>query len=236
MTRYSERLKIISVSNYIERRLTMFGIKLRVWGDYACFTRPEMKAERVSYDAMTPSAARGILEAIYWKPAIRWVIDRIHVLKKIRFDNIRRNELGSKIPIKSIANAIKGISHLETFIEDDRQQRAAMVLRNVCYVIEAHFEIIGNEDNNSAKHKEMFERRAEKGQCAYRPYFGCREFSVNFELISNKIPKSELEGTTTDLGWMLHDIDFENNMEPKFFRAQIVNGIINIPPFKQGGK
>ena len=214
----------------------MFGIKLKVWGDYACFTRPEMKAERVSYDVMTPSAARGILEAIYWKTAICWVIDRIHVLKPIQFDNIRRNELGNKIPLRNITNAIKGVSPLETFIEDDRQQRAAMVLRNVCYVIEAHFEIIGNEDDNPTKHKEMFERRAEKGQCVHRPYFGCREFPVNFELISDKIPKSELEGTTIDLGWMLHDIDFKNNMEPRFFRAQMTDGIINIPPFKHGGK
>jgi CRISPR-associated protein Cas5d len=212
----------------------MFGIKLKVWGDYACFTRPEMKAERVSYDVMTPSAARGILEAIYWKPAIRWIIDRIHVINPIRFDNIRRNELGSKIPIRNIINTIKKNTPLETFIEDDRQQRAAMVLRDVCYVIEAHFEITGNENNNSAKHKEIFERRAEKGQCAYRPYFGCREFTVNFELIKDKIPESELKGTI-DLGWMLHDIDFENNMEPKFFRAQMNDGVINIPPFKQGG-
>jgi len=212
----------------------MFGIKLKVWGDYACFTRPEMKAERVSYDVVTPSAARGILEAIYWKPAICWIIDRIHVINPIRFDNIRRNELGKKIPLRNVTNAIRGVSPLETFIEDDRQQRAAMVLRNVCYVIEAHFEIIGNEDNNPAKHKEMFERRAEKGQCVHRPYFGCREFPVNFELISDKIPKSESEGTTIDLGWMLHDIDFKNNMEPRFFRAQMVDGVINVPTLIQG--
>lgn len=205
----------------------MFGIKLKVWGDYACFTRPEMKAERVSYDVMTPSAARGILEAIYWKPAICWIINRIHVLKPIKFDNIRRNELGSKIPLRKITNAIKGIYPLETFIENDRQQRAAMILRNVCYVIEAHFEIVGNEDINPTKHKEMFERRAEKGQCFHRPYFGCREFPVNFELIRDKIPESELEGII-DLGWMLYDIDFKNNMEPKFFRARIINGVIDI--------
>lgn len=220
----------------------MFGVKLKVWGDYACFTRPEMKAERVSYDVMTPSAARGILEAIYWKPAIRWIIDRIHVINPIRFDNIRRNEIGvegssgTKIPINKVKRAIKNnTTAIEIFIEDVRQQRAAMVLRDVRYVIEAHFEITGNKDDNSAKHKEMFERRVEKGQCVYRPYFGCREFPVNFELIKDKIPKSELEGTI-DLGWMLHDIDFENNMEPKFFRAQMIDGVINIPPFKRGGE
>lgn len=212
----------------------MYGIKLKVWGDYACFTRPEMKAERVSYDVMTPSAGRGILEAIYWKPAIRWVIDRIHVINPIKFDNIRRNELGGKIPFRNITSAINdGASALETFIEEDRQQRAAMVLRDVCYVIEAHFEFTG-EDNNEGKHLDMFNRRAEKGQCFHRPYFGCREFPVNFELITGGIPKSALHDEL-DLGWMLHDIDFKNNMEAKFFRARMVNGVIDVPLFKEGG-
>jgi CRISPR-associated protein Cas5d len=213
----------------------MYGIKLKAWGDYACFTRPEMKAERVSYDVMTPSAARGILEAIYWKPSIRWVIGKIHVLKRIRFDNIRRNELAGKIPVRNIKTAMKdGTSPLETFIENDRQQRAAMVLRNVCYVIEAHFEVTGEEDTKPAKHKKMFERRAKKGQCFHRPYFGCREFPVNFELVKDEIPKSELKGKV-DLGWMLHDIDFKNNMEAKFFRTQMIDGVIDVPPFKEGG-
>lgn len=211
----------------------MYGIKLKVWGDYACFTRPEMKVERVSYDVMTPSAARGILEAIYWKPAISWVVDKIHVLKPICFDNIRRNELGGKISVQNVKTAMKkGNVSIETFIEDDRQQRAAMVLKNVCYVIEAHFEIIGDEDNNPVKHKEMFERRAKKGQCVHRPYFGCREFSVNFELIEGIIPESEIKGVV-DLGWMLHDIDFDNDMEARFFRAKMTNGVIDIPPFRK---
>jgi CRISPR-associated protein Cas5d len=214
----------------------VFATKLKIWGDYACFTRPEMKAERVSYDVITPSAARGILEAIYWKPAINWVVDRIHVINPIRFDNVKRNELSNKIPVKNIANTIKGNLSLETFIEDERQQRAAMVLRNVCYVIEAHFNIIGDEDDKPVKHKEIFERRAEKGQCIHRPYFGCREFPAYFELICEEIPESALKGTTIDLGWMLHDIDFKNNMEPKFFRAQMVDGVINIPLFLQGGR
>ena len=213
----------------------MYGIKLKVWGDYACFTRPEMKAERVSYDVITPSSARGILEAIYWKPAIRWVIDRIHVFNEIRFDNIRRNELASKILLGNIKKAMKSNNYfMETFIEDDRQQRASMVLKDVCYVIEAHFEFVGDEDNNPAKHKEMFDRRAEKGQCAHGPYFGCREFPAHFELVQGEIPTSELKGNT-DLGWMLHDIDYKNKMEAKFFRAQMVNSIIEIPPFKEGG-
>ena len=180
---------------------------------------------------MTPSAARGILEAIYWKPAITWIVDRIHVLTKIRFDNIRRNELAGKLGLGTVRKAMKdGISSIETFIENDRQQRAAMVLRDVCYVIEAHFEFKGDEDNNPVKHKEIFERRARKGQCFHHPYLGCREFPAHFELIDQKIPPSQLSGKQ-DLGWMLHDMDFENNMEAKFFRAEMRNGVIEIPPF-----
>jgi len=208
-----------------------YGVKLRVWGKYACFTRPEMKVERVSYDVMTPSAARGILEAIYWKPAITWVIDRIHVLNPIRFDNIRRNELAGKLPVGTIKKAMKdGCSPVEVFIEDNRQQRAAMVLRNVNYVIEAHFRFNSNEDNNPAKHKEIFDRRARKGQCFHRPYLGCREFAEHFELIEDGIIQSELTGKQ-DLGWMLHDMDFNNNMEAKFFRTTMTDGVIEVPPF-----
>ena len=208
-----------------------YGIKLKVWGDYACFTRPEMKVERVSYDVMTPSAARGILEAIYWKPALVWVVDRIHVLNPIRFDNLRRNELKGKISIGVIKKAMNdGCSPVEVFIEDDRQQRAAMVLRDVAYVIEAHFDFIGDEDNNSSKHKEMFDRRARKGQCFHQPYFGCREFPVSFALIEEDIPQSQFTGEQ-DLGWMLHDMDFKNNMEAKFFRVVMHNGVIDVPPF-----
>jgi CRISPR-associated protein Cas5d len=210
-----------------------YGIKLKVWGDYACFTRPEMKVERVSYDVMTPSAARGILEAIYWKPAIIWVVDRIHVLNPIRFDNIRRNELAGKMPVGTIKKAMNdGISPVETFIENDRQQRAAMVLRDVSYVIEAYFKFTGSGDNNAAKHKEIFDRRARKGQCFHHPYLGCREFPAHFELIEDDVPQSELAGER-DLGWMLHDMDFENDMEAKFFRAEMRNGIIEIPSFNE---
>ena len=211
-----------------------YGVKLKVWGDYACFTRPEMKVERVSYDVMTPSAARGILEAIYWKPAIVWIIDRIHVLQKIRFDNVRRNELASKIAVGTVNAAMKdGKSPVEVFIEEDRQQRAAMILRDVSYVIEAHFDFTGTEDNNPAKHKEIFDRRAERGQCFHQPYLGCREFSASFELIAD-VSKSKLTGKQ-DLGWMLHDMDFENDMEAKFFRAVMNNGVIDVPSLNGKG-
>ena len=208
-----------------------YGVKLKIWGDYACFTRPEMKVERVSYDVMTPSATRGILEAIYWKPEIFWVVERITVLNPIRFANIRRNEIASKISMGNVKKAMRdGKSPVEIFIEEDRQQRAALFLRDVSYVIEAKFAFTPKGDNNPAKHKEMFERRAEQGQCFHRPYFGCREFPANFELVSGVTPKSQLTGVQ-DLGWMLHDIDFRNNMEAKFFNAVMRDGVIEIPPF-----
>ena len=207
-----------------------YGVKLRVWGDYACFTRPEMKVERVSYDVMTPSAARGILEAIYWKPAVAWVVDRIHVLNPIRFQNIRRNEIGSKVSLGNIKRAMKDDgTPLEVFIEGARQQRAALVLRNVAYAIEAHFEIKGTVDNNPAKHKEIFQRRAAKGQCFHRPYLGCREFAAHFAVLNGEIPRSRFR-SEMDLGWMLHDIDFDNGMEPRFFRAIMRDGVIAVPP------
>jgi CRISPR-associated protein Cas5d len=201
-----------------------YGVRLRIWGEYACFTRPEMKVERVSYDVMTPSAARGILEAIYWKPAIRWVVDKIHVLKPVRFENIRRNELSNKVSInKRTMN--EGSKAIQQFIEDDRQQRASMVLRDVDYIIEAHFEFTSREDNNEGKHLDIFSRRAANGQCFHRPYFGCREFPVHFELC-DQLPKSELTGEK-DLGFMLHDIDFEDGMSPRFFRAVMKDGIVD---------
>lgn len=202
-----------------------YGIKLRVWGDYALFTRPEMKVERVSYDVMTPSAARGILEAIYWKPAIRWVIDSIHVLKPVRFENIRRNEVAKRVSVNK--KDMEGNKLVCIFADDPktRQQRASMILRDVEYVIEAHFEFTSKEDVNEGKHLDMFKRRAVKGQCFHRPYFGCREFPVSFEWC-DAIPESPLTGTL-DLGFMLHDIDFGNNMTPRFFRAVMQDGIID---------
>ena len=208
-----------------------YGVKLKVWGKYACFTRPEMKVERVSYDVMTPSAARGVLEAVYWKPSIRWAIDRIHVLKPIRFMNIRRNEVAGKIPFSNITSAMRNPnSPLALFIEDNRQQRAAMILRDVCYGIEAHFEYTSEEDASDGKHLDIFNRRARAGQCFTQPYLGCREFSADFELVEGDFPASPLKGTH-DLGWMLHDVDFPNDMEARFFRAEMIDGVIAVPEF-----
>jgi CRISPR-associated protein Cas5d len=192
-----------------------------------------MKVERVSYDVMTPSAARGILEAIHWKPAIRWVIDRIHVLRPIRFDNVRRNEVSSKIPKPNPITAMRDKKPLYFLVDDgnNRQQRAATLLRDVEYVIEAHFELTdkaGTEDN-WAKHMDIFERRARKGQFFHQPSLGCREFPASFELVEETVPASYYAGQNKDLGYMLLDIDFANNMTPLFFRAMMENGVISPP-------
>ena len=210
-----------------------YGIKLRVWGDYACFTRPEMKVERVSYDVMTPSAARGILEAIHWKPAIRWLVDRIHVLRPIVFDNVRRNEVSSKIPKPNPATAMRDRKPLYFLVDDgsNRQQRAATLLRNVDYVIEAHFELTdraGAEDN-AGKHLDIFRRRARVGQSFQQPCLGCREFPASFELLEGDVPLSCYAGEKRDLGYMLLDIDFARDMTPLFFKAVMEDGVITPP-------
>jgi CRISPR-associated protein Cas5d len=217
-----------------------YGVKLLVWGDYACFTRPEMKAERVSYDVITPSAAQGILEAIHWKPAIRWVVDKIHVLNEIRFDNIRRNEVAGKIPARNITTAMRGGEiDLHQYASEERQQRASLVLRDVAYVLEAHFEMtdrVGSDDTD-AKHYNIALRRMRDGQCYHRPYFGCREFPVNFKFIEKEeaIPPSYNRGER-DLGWMLWGIDFENEMTPHFYRPVMKDGIIEVPDLLRGGE
>lgn len=205
---------------------------LEIWGDYACFTRPEFKVERVSYDIITPSAARAIFESIFWKPAIRWVITRIEVLNPIKWTNIRRNEVGAlagKVPI---------------YIEDKRQQKNALILKDVRYRIWAHMEFIpvknrkgkqkGESENESpGKYLAMFERRASKGQCFTTPYLGCREFTANFRLVNSKAevltpPLKE----DRDFQYMLYDMDFAHNEkcpDPIFYRAIMNHGVINIP-------
>lgn len=211
-------------------------IRLQIWGDYACFTRPEMKVERVSYDVITPSAARGILEAIHWKPAIRWHVDRIHVLKPIRFESIRRNEVGSKISASTASGSMKRKTTNDLYLlsDEDRQQRASTVLREVAYIIEAHFTLTdkaGVEDNY-IKHAEQFKRRAQKGQHYHQPCMGTREFPAHFSLIDDgeALPTGITE--SRDLGWMLHDIDFMDNNTAHFFRAEMKNGVITVPSFK----
>jgi CRISPR-associated protein Cas5d len=211
------------------------GIKLSVWGDHALFSRPEMHVERASYDTLTPSAARGIVGAIYWKPEIRWRITRIHVLNPIRFTSLRRNEVGCKISAATAATAMKnGRGRLGLYVEEERQQRAATLLRDVAYVIEAHFDVVSGE-NNVGKHLDQFNRRARDGRCWSHPYFGCREFPADFALIEEGEPfptvHDELKGER-DLGYILHDIDFSDGMTPHFFRAKLRDGVMDIPPLK----
>ena len=204
------------------------------WAERACFTRPKMKAERVSYDVITPSAARGILEAIHWKPAIRWVVDTIHVLKPIRFESIRRNEVGSKISDRNAMAAMTSgkLGGLVSYVDEDRQQRASTILRDVAYVIEAHFEMTGRagDDDNEAKHADTFQRRAARGQCFHQPCLGTREFVADFELIDGEVPTTALppDQRNKDLGWMLYDIDFANDRLPMFYRPVMADGIIDV--------
>ena len=226
----------------------MRGFCLEVSGPYACFTRPEMKVERVSYDVMTPSAARAIFEAILWKPAIRWRVRRIEVLAPIRWVSVRRNEVG-----KVASSRSNGI-----FIEDERQQRAGLFLRDVKYRLFAVFEFIPpdqrgkvlnpvpeylldtdeaqelrrpdvRKDETEAKYASMFERRATKGQCFHQPYLGCREFAAAFRLVQSQAEPATPIAETRDLGWMLYDLDYSNPADPKpfFFRARLDNGAIN---------
>lgn len=212
-----------------------YGIKIRVRGDYALFTRPEMKVERVSYNIITPSAARGIIEAVYWKPAIRWVIDKIHVLNEIEFTNIRRNEVSDKISTNVARGFMRGTRKGSFYLDATaaRQQRASMVLKNVDYVIEAHFERVPEKagaDDTPEKHYNMTLRRLRKGQYYHAPYLGTREFGAQVTIIENgDIPKSPLTGVR-DLGWMLYDLDFgdPDEIKPKFFKAAMHDGVIDL--------
>ncbi len=231
----------------------MKGFCLEVSGPYACFTRPEMKVERVSYDVITPSAARAIFDAILWKPAIIWRIEKIEVLAPIRWISVRRNEIG-----KVASPSSDGI-----FIEEDRQQRAGLLLRDVKYRLHAQFEFIplekrsqvlnavpdylldqeeGKElakpdvrpDETEAKYAAMFERRAKKGQHFHQPYLGCREFAACVRLVDPTLDAATPIQDTRDLGWMLYDLDFTDRADPKpfFFRPKMENGMIMVPDIK----
>ncbi|MDR2753616.1 MAG: type I-C CRISPR-associated protein Cas5c [Oscillospiraceae bacterium] len=209
-----------------------YGIKVAVWGDYALFTRPEMKVERVSYDVMTPSAARGIIEAVYWKPAIKWVIDKIAVCEPIRFTNIRRNEVKEKITGSRVRTAMTNGELPEPIVAAKAiQQRAAMVLKDVCYSIEAHFELTGKagETDTKEKHYNIALRRLQKGQCYHQPCFGCREFPAKFAL-ADALPHKAPIAESRDLGYMLYDMDFldKEDIQPTFFRARLQNGVLDL--------
>ncbi|HUY82745.1 MAG TPA: type I-C CRISPR-associated protein Cas5c [Acidobacteriaceae bacterium] len=214
---------------------TRFCLEIR--GDFACFTRPEMKVERVSYDIITPSAVRAVFESILWKPAICWQPERIEVLAPIRWTTIRRNEVGSKLSAANVKSAMqRGTDVVALYVEEDRQQRASLLLRDVRYRIAASFSLTGRAgaEENTQKFAEMFVRRAERGQCINQPYLGCREFSCDFRLVESgeataTIPE-ELHGER-DLGWMLYDLDFSDatSPQPRFFHAHMKDGIVKIP-------
>jgi CRISPR-associated protein Cas5d len=203
--------------------------RVRVRGPYACFTRPEFKTERVSYEVMTPSAARGVLEAVLWKPAIRWRIERIHVLAPIRFQSVRRNEVNSKASFRADV--------AQYFADEDRAQRNSLVLRDVDYVIEAHLTLTERAGSGDSLRKfvEMFERRLSKGKCFHTPYLGCREFAADFMLAPGSwaVPPG-LQGER-DLGHMLLDLRFEGDGPPKpaFFPAMLRGGVLEVPEIPQ---
>lgn len=210
------------------------GVKVKVWGDYALFSRPEMKVERCSYDVMTPSAARGILEAIYWHPGMRWVIDKIHVINPIQFTSVRRNEVKSKILASSVLQAYNG-SDKPLYISSkaDIVQRASLILRDVKYVIEAHFEMTdrANASDNPGKFKDIIMRRLKRGECFHMPYFGCREFPAQFCLCEDEEIRTAYDTVEEkDLGFMLYDMEYSdlNHIEPMFFRAVMKRGVLNL--------
>lgn len=204
---------------------------IEVRGDWACFTRPEMKVERVSYDVITPSAARAVFEAIYFKPAVRWCVRRIEVLAPIRWMNLRRNEVGSVVSTRNVQLAMKqGSGDLALYVDEDRQQRAALLLRDVAYRL--HADLVVRTDRADpeppSKFYAMFERRARKGQCVNQPYLGCREFAARWRLVEDIRSEPMPIQDTRDLGWMLHDLDFSNpaDPQPRFFKARMVHGVV----------
>lgn len=206
------------------------SIKMEVWGEYACFTRPEMKVERVSYDVPTPSAARGMVESVYFHNGLRWIIDRIYVCKPIRFTNILRNEVASKISARNVLTEANGKKRSYIDRNADIQQRATTMLRDVHYVIEAHFEMTdqANPSDNPGKFQDIVKRRLRSGQAYMQPYLGCRECTAHFRLWEGgDIPTID---ETRDLGYMLYDMDYSDpeNIQPMFFRAQMVHGVIDL--------
>ncbi len=212
-----------------------YGFRVKVCGEMALFTRPELKVERYSYDVITPSAARGMLESVYWHPGMRYVIDRIHVLNPIEFTSVRRNEVKSKANATLLRSAAEGKKELpHIYATDDIVQRASVVLTNVCYVIEAHFEMTreAGEGDNPGKFCDIFRRRLEKGQCYSQPYFGCREFAAKVEPYEGDWPPKGVYSDVEehDFGLMLYDIDFSdpNDYKPMFFKAVMRNGVIDV--------
>lgn len=215
------------------------SICLEAWGDYACFSRPEMKVERVSYDIITPSAARGLLESIFWHPGLRWRIDRIHVCAPIRFTNVRRNEVKAVASARTARTAMeRGKGELYLVTSENIQQRASLLLQDVRYVIEAHFDMTDRAapSDNPGKFQDIIKRRIQKGQFYSQPYFGCREFPAHFKPCEEIPPCPEELRGERDLGYMLWDMDYSNpeNITPLFFRAALKNGVLEVPARDSG--
>ena len=210
------------------------SIRLEVWGEYGLFSRPELKVERVSYDVITPSAARGIMESIFWHPGLRYVIDKIYVLSNIQYANIRRNEVKSKILSSKVKTAMQSgrIDDLYINTKEDIVQRAALVLKNPHYVIESHFDMTdkANASDNPGKFQDIIKRRISKGQCFHTPYFGCREFPVKYRLYDFDDVPTVYDEEVKDLGLMLYDFDYRNPNEitPMFFRAKLEKGVLDL--------
>lgn len=208
-----------------------YGLQIEVWGDYALFSRPELKVERMSYDVMPPSAARGLVEAIYWHPGLRVYIDRIHVLNEIQFTGIRRNEVESTVQAGALQSMLLGTGAPPMICtKDSIQQRASLLLRDVRYVIEAHFELTDKAapGDNPGKFKDIFRRRLEKGQCYHQPCFGCREFPAHFRAWPGGDIPTVAE--TRDLGLMTYDFDYSDpqNIQPLYFRARLEHGVLEV--------
>lgn len=205
-------------------------ILMEAWGPMACFTRPEMKTERVSYDVPTPGAVRGMIESVFFHPGLRWVPDRIWVLNRIQFMNVRRNEVKSKVLASAVLQEANGGKAGAIFTSEDIQQRAAMLLKDVHYVFEAHFEMTeqANPSDNHGKFQDIVKRRLRRGACYSTPYFGCRECTAHFRLWEGgEIPAID---ETRDLGYMLYDMDYsdQTDIQPMFFRARMEHGVIDL--------
>ncbi len=206
------------------------SILVEVWGPMACFTRPEMKTERVSYEVPTPGAVRGMIESVFYHPGLRWVPDRIWVLNRIQFMNVRRNEVKSKVLASAVLQEANGGKAGAIFTSEDIQQRAAMLLKDVRYVFEAHFEMTeqANPSDNHGKFQDIIKRRLRRGACYSTPYFGCRECTAHFRLWEGgEIPAID---ETRDLGYMLYDMDYSDptDIQTMFFRARMEHGVIDL--------
>ena len=211
-------------------------VELKVWGDFACFTRPELKVERVSYEIMTPSAARGILEAVFWKPEFSWQIREIRVLKPVRFFSIRRNEVNGRAALRTVQQWADTGGHY--FADEYRAQRHTLALRDVAYLIAAQAALKPGVHYDPAKYRDQFRRRAQHGQCHSMPYLGCREFAANFELPDGSERPID---RSADLGRMLFDLDYaadgSGRGKPRFFAARLDRGILRVPPsLYEGGQ